>query len=57
LIYIIGVDGDNGTNCFIQGLSNIIDNDNNTYTIGGGDVYTAGSLVNGTKIYMSYITK
>lgn len=55
--YIIGVDGDEGQKYFIQGLENIIDNNNNTYTISGGDVYTGAFFTNNTKCYMSYITK
>lgn len=56
-IYIIGVDGDSGSNYFIQGLSSIIDNGDNTYTIAGGDIVTGGSLNINTKFYMSYFTK
>lgn len=55
--YIIGVDGDNGANYFIQALSSIIDNGNNTYTIAGGDLFTGGTFTNDTKFYMSYVTK
>jgi hypothetical protein len=56
-IYIFGVGEDNAEKYFIQDLSNIIDNSDNTYTISGGDVYTLSGFTNDTKCYMSYITK
>lgn len=56
-IYITGVDGNTGSNYFIQALNSIIDNGNNTYTLTGGDLYTGGSLIQGTNFYISYFTK
>jgi hypothetical protein len=35
-IYITGVDGNTGSNYFIQDLNSIVNNGNNTYTITGG---------------------
>ena len=55
--FITGVAADNGSKYFIQGLDDIIDNENNTYTILGGDLSTGIPLTNGTKYYFSYITK
>ena len=54
---LLAVATDNDSKYFIQGLDVIIDNENNTYTISGGDVSTGIPLTNGTKYYFSYITK
>lgn len=55
-IYITYVDTNN--NFVVTGISSITNNENDTYTIGDGDLYTVGDLfVDNNKIYASFLTK
>lgn len=55
--FVTGVDGESGDSYFITGISSISDNGDDTFTIGGGDILSGASLIEGQHITMSYFTK
>jgi hypothetical protein len=56
-IYMVTVDNESGNSNSISELNIIVDNQNNTYTLAGGDILTGAAFVKGKKYYMSYFCK
>jgi hypothetical protein len=52
-IYTNSVDGTTGASFLVSNVANINDNGNNTFTLGGGDVYGGSSFSIGERIYFS----